>query len=162
MTGVTRHWGGYSTAQQLRESNKAAQTHHSCNSSNRVWWGYACTSTQGFTRSCTLSQTNAQHRFLTYRCSFRKRYRYICRYTHPCTHLHPRTALMNTPIAERTVRWLAQRKHYTSTFRHMACGPTDGHTHMVLVASAASHGRKALRSPLIRLQITEHSTESTA
>ncbi|KAI9535549.1 hypothetical protein NQZ68_003103 [Dissostichus eleginoides] len=36
---------------------------------------------------------------------------------------------------------------------------TDGHTHMVLVASAASHGRKALCSPLIRLQITEHSTQ---
>lgn len=60
------------------------------------------------------------------------------------------------------MRRLAHRKHYTSTFRHMACGPTDGHTHMVLVDPAASHGREARRSPLIRLQITEHSTQSTA
>lgn len=60
------------------------------------------------------------------------------------------------------MRRLAHRKHYTSTFRHMACGPTDGHTHMVLVDPAASHGRQARRSPLIRLQITEHSTQSTA
>lgn len=85
---------------------------------------------------------------------------YIC--IHLCTHPHPRTALMKTPIAERTVIWLARRKHYTSTFRHMACGPTDGHTHMVLVASAASHGRKAQCFPLIPLQITVHSTQSTA
>lgn len=82
-------------------------------------------------------------------------------FTHPYTPL-TRTALMNTLITERTGKWLAQGKHYTSTFRHMACGPTDGHTHMVLVASAASHGRKALSSPLIRLQISEHSTQSTA
>lgn len=53
--GETRHWGGYSTAQQLRESNKAAQTHSSRNSSNKVWWGYVCTNTLGFTRSWSLS-----------------------------------------------------------------------------------------------------------
>lgn len=47
--GETRHWGGYSTAQQLRESNRAAQTRSSCDSSNRVWWGYACTSTRLYT-----------------------------------------------------------------------------------------------------------------
>lgn len=83
-------------------------------------------------------------------------------YTYSTRTPTPRTELMKTLIAERTARSLAQRKHYTCTFRHMACGPTDGHTHMVLVAPAASHGRKALCSPLIELQITEHSTQSTA
>lgn len=81
---------------------------------------------------------------------------------HADTHPNPRTAAKKPEIAEQTARRLAHRTHYTSTFRRMACGPTDGHTHMVLVDSAASHGRKALCSPLIRFQIEEHSTQSTA
>ena len=57
--GETRHWGGYSTGQQLREGNKAAQTRSSCNSSNRVCWGYGCTNTQGFTH-CALCNPNLE------------------------------------------------------------------------------------------------------
>lgn len=167
----TWHWGVYSTAGELREGNKAAQTLSSCHSSNRVWWGYVCTNLKAFSHSCART---LQHRtsWTVSHCSFLLKYAklhiYILTHTHihavhiqSCTHRHSRTALMKTPIADRTARWLAQRKHYTSTFRHMACGPTDGHTHMVLVASAASHGRKAQCLPLIRLQITVHSTQST-
>lgn len=148
----TWHWGGYSSAQQLRENNKAAQIHSSCTSSKSVCWGYIDT----FPHFCTLQKVihSTDHFPLAYTVTHTL-------YVHPCTP-HPRATLMKTPIAEWTVRWLAQRKHYTSTFRHMACGPTDGRTHMVLVASAASHGRKAQCSPLIRLQNAVQSTPSTA
>lgn len=80
-------------------------------------------------------------------------------------HSNLRTAPRRTGTAEQTRRRLAQRKHYTCTFRHMACpsvGPSDGHTHMAPVVSAASHGRKAPFLPLIKLQNAEHGTQSAA
>lgn len=141
--GETRHWGGYSTGQQLEERlhKHAAPTGpasesfeiHTTSHISKPKLNLMHTSTQNCTQCCV----------------------------HPEKHTQTLTCfvLTNSPIAERTARWLARRKHYTSTFRHMARRPTDGHTHMVLVASAASH---ALCSPLIRLQIPEQSTQSTA